>query len=125
MFRPGQTVTVSLGRNGDTISLPVKLDTLELPFKQRERDTPRRPYIGMSLRSDGADLLLDKVQRYGPADNAGFQDGDVLVSINGAEVTSAAELTRAVASTKPGDLLTVVCSRRNKKVTSTLVVGVQ
>ncbi len=124
MFRPGQTITVSLGRNGDTISLPVKLDTLQLPFAQRERDTPRRPHIGMSLRSDGATLLLEKVKRYGPADNAGLQDGDVLVSINGTEVTSAAELTRAVASTKPGDLVTVVCTRRDKMITSAVVVGV-
>lgn len=123
MFRPGQTITVSLGRNGDTISLPVKLDTLELPFKQRERDTARRPYIGMSLRTDGATLLLEKVKRYGPTDNAGLQDGDVVVSINGAELKSAADLTRVVASTKPGDLLTFVCIRRDKKVTSTLVVG--
>ena len=123
MFRPGQTITVSLGRNGDTISLPVKLDTLELPFKQRERDTARRPYIGMSLRTEGAILLLEKVKRYGPTDNAGLQDGDVVVSINGAELKSAADLTRVVASTKPGDLLTLVCIRRDKKVTSTLVVG--
>lgn len=125
LFRPSQTITVSVGRNGDTMSLPVKLDTLELPFKQRERDAPRRAYIGMSLRGDGNTLLLDKVKRYGPADNAGLQDGDVVVSINGAEVVSAADLARAVAAKKPGDLLTVVCSRRDKKVTSTVVVGVQ
>lgn len=125
LFRPSQTITVSVGRNGDTMSLPVKLDTLELPFKQRERDAPRRAYIGMSLRGDGNTLLLDKVKRYGPADNAGLQDGDVVVSINGAEVVSAADLARAVAAKKPGDLLTVVCSRRDKKVISTVVVGVQ
>lgn len=125
LFRPSQTITVSVGRNGDTVSLPVKLDTLELPFKQRERDAPRRAYIGMSLRGDGNTLLLDKVKRYGPADNAGLQDGDVVVSVNGAEVVSAADLARAVAAKKPGDLLTVVCSRRDKKVISTVVVGVQ
>lgn len=125
LFRPSQTITVSVGRNGDTVSLPVKLDTLELPFTQRERDAPRRAYIGMSLRGDGNTLLLDKVKRYGPADNAGLQDGDVVVSVNGAEVVSAADLARAVAAKKPGDLLTVVCSRRDKKVISTVVVGVQ
>jgi S1-C subfamily serine protease len=125
LFRPGQTITVSLGRNGDTVSLPVTLDTLELPFKQRVRDMPRRPYIGMSLRSEGAALLLDKVKRYGPADNAGLLDGDVVVSINGATPTSPADFTRAVASTKPGDLLTIVCSRRDKKFTGTVVVGVK
>lgn len=125
LFRPGQTISVSVGRSGDTVSFPVRLDTLDLPFKQRERATLRQPYIGMSLRSDGATLLLDKVKRYGPADNAGLQDGDVVVSVNGAEITSAANLAQAVGAKKPGDLLTIVCSRRDKKFTSTVVVGVQ
>ena len=39
--------------------------------------------------------------------------------------SSAADLSRAVASTTPRDLLTIVCSRRNKQSTSTVVVGIQ
>lgn len=123
LFRPGQTISVSLGRNGDTLSIPVTLDTLELPFKQRDRSAARHPYLGMSLRADGAAVLLENIKRYGPADNAGLQDGDILVSINGAEIKSSSELTRAVASTTPGDLLNIVFRRRDKIGTSSLIVG--
>ncbi|MBU3678356.1 MAG: PDZ domain-containing protein [Candidatus Kapabacteria bacterium] len=125
LFRPGHTISVSLARNGDTLSIPVRLDTLELPFKQREHTTPRRSYIGMSLRSEGDRLLLDKIKRYGPADNAGLQDVDGIVSINGTDIKSAADLTQVVASSKPGDLLSVLCIRRGKEIRSTIVVGAQ
>ena len=49
--------------------------------------------------------VVSEVVPGGPADKAGLQPGDVVISIDGKAVNSSSELTRAVASTRSGDVM--------------------
>ena len=123
MFRPGQRISVGLGRNGDSLSVDVQLDTMELPFEQRDRVATRKPLFGAEIVSTGSTCTLKNVKRYGPCCHAGLQDGDLIVSVNGRPVTSRDDLTRAIEPLVPGAVAAVVADRRGTRITSDLVVG--
>jgi serine protease Do len=61
----------------------------------------------------------------GPAQKAGLQAGDIVLGVNGAPVTSSSELTRAVANTRPGDLLQMDVVRGGKHQTIDIHAGVR
>ena len=57
-----------------------------------------------------------------PADIAGLQQGDVIVSLDGKAITSADQLGTAIQSDKPGQQVTIGLyrGRTQKKVVATL-----
>ena len=57
-----------------------------------------------------------------PAYAAGLAREDVIVSIGGMRVTTAAEFDKAIATRKPGDPLPIVYDRRGERVTSALTL---
>jgi len=61
----------------------------------------------------------------GPAQKSGLQAGDIVLGVNGAPVTSSSELTRAVANTRPGDLLRLDVVRGGKRQTVDIHAGVR
>jgi S1-C subfamily serine protease len=59
-------------------------------------------FLGVSVASgDGGATIADTVNG-GPADDAGLQEGDVIVAVNGRTVRSASSLTTVMLSLKPG-----------------------
>lgn len=123
MFRPGQRISVGLGRNGDSMSVDLQLDTMELPFEQRDRVATRKPLFGAEIVSTGSTCTLKNVKRYGPCYHAGLQDGDLIVSVNGQPVKSREEVMRAIEPLAPGVVAAIVADRRGTRITSDLVVG--
>jgi S1-C subfamily serine protease len=81
--------------------------------------------VGVSSGDQSQDLpgvLLREVLRGGPADQAGLLDGDVLLSINGAQLNSATTLTEVLDRHYPGDVVDLVWmdrggQQRNGKAT--------
>ena len=59
----------------------------------------------------------------GPADRAGVQVGDVIVSVNGAPVATAAELTKDIQSHSPGDKVTIGLYRGAHRLTLPVTLG--
>jgi S1-C subfamily serine protease len=59
----------------------------------------------------------------GPATRAGVKVGDVIVSVDGAPVGSAAQLGKDIASHSPGDKITVGISRAAATVTLPVILG--
>ena len=49
-----------------------------------------------------------------PADKAGIQPGDVVISVNGKPVDGAVDLRRTLGALKPGTAITLQCNRRGK-----------
>jgi serine protease Do len=74
-----------------------------------------RGYIGATIQSLTPDLadslglksakgaIVDQLTAGGPAEQAGLKSGDIVVSVNGHDVQSAADLTRQIALAHPGE----------------------
>lgn len=70
--------------------------------------------------SSGA--LIERIVTGSPADVAGLQPGDVIVSFNGSPVASAADLTNAVQEASPGQSVQVTYWRGQTKTTVTVTL---
>ena len=88
-----------------------------------------RPYLGVTIFDKptaaryGYQLSIDKgvyvfqVGLDSPAGRAGFQRGDIILSIDGKEVNSVSDVRNAVAAHKVGDKVKVLCDRDGKEET--------
>jgi len=88
-----------------------------------------RPYLGVTIFDKptaaryGYQLSIEKgvyvfqVGLDSPAGRAGFQRGDIILSIDGKEVNSVADVRNAVAAHKVGDKVKILCDRDGKQET--------
>jgi Do/DeqQ family serine protease len=60
-------------------------------------------------------VFIPRVIEGGAAEKAGIKDNDVIISIDGTEVNSTAELQEQIGKHRPGDQITVLIKRDNKK----------
>ena len=85
---------------------------------------PGRAWMGelpMTSGSDGAHVT-NAAPMGTPAYDAGFGEGDVIVSIGGKDVRSAADVTTIVEAAKPGDRLETTYLRQGKPHQATLAL---
>ena len=68
-------------------------------------------------------ILLSSVHDGGPADLAGLQRGDVILTINGEEITSRQQALLLVARLNPGDQVEVIAWRDSQRFSATLVAA--
>jgi len=59
-------------------------------------------FLGVSVASGDGGAAIAETVNGGPADDAGLQEGDVIVAVNGRTVRSASGLTDVMLSLKPG-----------------------
>lgn len=96
----------------------------------------QRGYIGVyfdPLREDWVDSLklpkntvgsiISKVAPGGPADKAGLESGDVIITINNRTLKDGEELVNIIGFMKPGDKAHVQYYRQGKKQDTTIVIG--
>ena len=60
--------------------------------------------------------IIQSTDAGGAADRAGIQAGDIVLKLDSTEITTVAELTRALRSYKPGDTATITVCREGKEV---------
>ena len=85
---------------------------------------PLTAELAKSFRLDDTKgVLVASVEPRGPADKAGLQPGDVILSFNGKAVQNANELPRVVAATKPGTTVTLEIWRGSAKRQLTATLG--
>ncbi len=60
------------------------------------------PDVAVQLNYKGKGVAVETVMSGGPADQAGIQAGDVITKVNGTDVTTNAEVIKAIRATKPG-----------------------
>lgn len=96
------------------------------------------PYLGAKLStvtdeiSESYDLpkgvYVKSVEMDSPAMNAGLQSGDVIVELNGAEITNVSDYTEKLISLSPNTNVSIAVKRQGTdgytKITCTAVVGV-
>jgi len=67
-------------------------------------------YLGVSLSAEGS-ARIDSVRSGTPAAHAGLRSGDVITSIGGRKVSTAAEVRAAIDARQPGDTVRVIVRR--------------
>ncbi|MFQ5972707.1 MAG: S1C family serine protease, partial [Alphaproteobacteria bacterium] len=67
----------------------------ELVEKGR-RQGPVRPWLGVYPQSVRGHVILDRIARGGPADTAGLRANDLVIAVNGKDVTDVAAFYRAL-----------------------------
>jgi serine protease Do len=96
-----------------------------------------RGYIGATIQNFSAEMaeaqglgdqrgaIVADLVPGGPSAKAGLLPGDVVISVNGAEVDTSSELTREVAKAKAGDLLRLEVIRGGKRRTIDVRSGIR
>ena len=82
-------------------------------------------YLGVSIGTNmnGTGAVIGTVRAGSPAADAGVKSGDIVVAVNGKQVTAANELTAAIAALRPGDKATLKVQRSGSTVTLTVTLG--
>jgi len=110
---PGQSVDVTLWRNGKSETLKMDLGALPSSDKQASTEAPVTPEaqadaladLGLTVTGadDGKGLVVTAVEPDSDAADRGIQAGDVITSVNSVEVKDAGDITKAMAdATKAG-----------------------
>jgi serine protease Do len=106
-IQPGSSVEVTVWRNGKSEVLKVALGELPAPEKQASAapDAPAAPGdsdkladlgITVTPSEDGKGLVVTDVDGGSDAADRGLQAGDVIVSVNASEVSSAGDVSKAM-----------------------------
>ena len=91
-----------------------------------------KPYIGVTIQNVSEEMqnfgipkgaAVYSVTKGSPADAAGLCANDVIIAVNGTEITGSSELKKIVSDSTPGTELTLTVSRKGEKVDLTVIVG--
>lgn len=108
----------------DGIGYAVPIDTVrEIVGELLEDGEVEHAYLGVSLAdADDSGALVDVVDG-GPADDAGLEDGDVVVRAGGTSIETGDDLRDAVSEREPGDELELEVERDGDTETITVELG--
>ena len=86
--------------------------------------TVQHAYLGVSVgtNANGTGAVIGTVRTGGPAAAAGVKSGDVVVTVNGKQVSGANELTAAIGALQPGDKATLKVQRGGATLTLTVTL---
>jgi serine protease Do len=134
----GQVVGInSAGADqAQNIGFSIPIDQAKQVIQQAiEQPLAATGYVGVSTQTVNSAMAFQlglKVQEgayiiattpNGPADSAGIQSGDVIVSVNGDAVKSADDLGSILGSLQPGDEVPVIVNRGGQEQTFTVTLG--
>jgi Do/DeqQ family serine protease len=124
--RPGQTVMITVARDGGRVRIPVKVG--DMPTEEpvvaavEPGETwgfsvePLRPEPGRSLDLPfSAGLRVTEVVPGSVADRAGLEQGDVILEVNRRPVGDAAALARELGALPPGTSITIYLHRSDRE----------
>jgi putative serine protease PepD len=108
------------------VGFAIAIDTAKQVLAQlKSGQAIKRAYLGVQTRDPdtGTGAVVAGVVAGGPADAAGLQAGDRVLSIDGHEVSQAADIAAAVAGLKPGREVKVGVRRGNDERSLTVRLG--
>jgi serine protease Do len=126
--------TPSGGSIGIGFAIPASL-IRDVVAQLEEHGRVARGYLGANLQSvtpdiasalgskDSSGAMVAEVVPGGPASRAGFEQGDIITSVDGVQVDDAFDLTRKVASVAAGQSATFTVSRQGKQIQIKVTIG--
>jgi putative serine protease PepD len=112
----------SNGNEGVGFSIPSNL-VHSIATQLIENGKAVHAYLGVSVDSSSPTALIAAVRDNTPAKKAGLKAGDVVVAVDGNDIASGDDLTRAIDSHKPGDSVRITYKRDGSEHTVTLTLA--
>ena len=139
---PGTTVPVKIVRARKTLTLNVKIEELNIEDEQgstvagqpspvrpaeQPKDTgfgmsikPLTPQIARQLNAPAGGAVVEDVEPAGPAAQGGIRPGDVILQINGTQVSSIDQVTKALDAIQANRTARVVVFRNGQETLTLL-----
>jgi membrane-associated protease RseP (regulator of RpoE activity) len=122
--KAGDTITVSITRDGKAQDVTVTLETQPEPLRQ-ERSSDQVPWLGVQIVQSTDGPTVDSVIAGSPAEKAGLKQGDVIKSIDGTSVSDVKAVRDAIKDKKAGDTITLSITRDGKAQDVTVALEAQ
>ena len=123
----------SSGASVDNIGFAIPINSVkEIIANILEHGYYAKPYIGVTIQNVSEEMqkfgipqgaAVYSVTKGSPADAAGLCANDVIIAVNGTEITGSSELKKIVSDSTPGTELSLTVSRKGEKVELTVTVG--
>jgi putative serine protease PepD len=112
------------GNVGIAFAIPVNTVKEVLPALE-SGNAPEHAYLGLqtSDTQNGEGAEIAQATPNGPAADAGLQAGDVVVKVDGQDVTGANDVAAAIEDNKPGDKVEVTVRRGGSEQTIDVTLG--
>lgn len=129
-----QIISRSGGFMGISLAIPID-EVMRVVEQLKEHGKVTRGRIGVQIGpvsdeigkvlglGDARGALVSNVEPDGPAQDAGVQSGDVILSFNGSAIKHMTDLPRLVGGTKPGTKATMEVWRKGKTIKLTVNVA--
>jgi serine protease Do len=128
-------INTAMVASGQSIGFATPINTAKDLLPQLKTGKITRGWLGVGVQDltpalaesfdlkDTRGALVADVEPGSPADRAGLQRGDILLSLDGSSVAGAQDLARQVAAIAPGSEVTVELLRSGQKKTLRIAVG--
>ncbi len=120
-FAPGETITVTVERDSETLDLEVTLGE-QIAVSSRLRGSGVG-FLGVQVEDTDDGLMVESVVSGSPAEDAGLQAGDIITSINGESVEEARILVELIRSFRGGETITVGILRNGEAQELEITLG--
>jgi putative serine protease PepD len=112
------------GNVGIAFAIPVNTVKEVLPALE-SGNAPEHAYLGLSTSdtANGEGAQIAQVTSGGPSADAGLQPGDVVVKVDGQDITGANDVAAAIEDNKPGDKVEVTVRRGGSDRTIDVTLG--
>jgi S1-C subfamily serine protease len=116
-YPEGANITLQVNRHGSLLNISVTLDKYMSP--ELEPSSQKSPFLGVrlgdaSVFKEKPALPIEEVAPDSPAEKAGLQNGDLILSVDGKNFSSAKEFGKYIRGKKVDSEITLVLKREKK-----------